>query len=400
MREVVIVGYLRTAQSKSKPDDPSKDWFGALRADDLLGLVIPELVARAGVDPAEINDFIVGSSIGVGENYTWGGRFPLFLAGLPISVAAKFVDQQCGSSMASVHIGAMEIMTGFADIVVACGMEHLSRVPMGQANRKGGMVSRNPKLMQDPCFAPLDMPVAASMGLTAEKLAALRGIGKDEMDRWAKRSHDLAVKAREEGYFQDEILPVTAEKAGGGSMVVDRDQAVRDDVTLERLAQLKPAFQEGGLITAGNASPLNAGASALILAEKQTALQKGLRPMATIRAIGFAGVDPSLMGIGPVPASRKALAYAGLTAQDIDYWEINEAFTVVVLNCIKELGIDPERVNVKGGGTGIGHPLGATGCRLIGTLARILQEKGGRYGCANACVGGGQGVATIIEREA
>ncbi|MCB2228279.1 MAG: acetyl-CoA C-acetyltransferase [Desulfarculaceae bacterium] len=400
MREVVIVGYLRTAQSRSKPDDPSKDWFGGLRADDLIGEVVPKLVEKVGLDPASIDDFIVGSAVGVGENYTWGGRFPLFLAGLPISVPAKFVDQQCGSSMASVHIGAMEIMTGYAKTVLACGMDHLTRVPMGQARKKDGMVRVNPKLHEEPRFDSLDFQTALAMGLTAEKLATLKGIERPAMDQWAKRSHDLAVEAQKQGYFAEEIVPVTGWDAEGKDMVVDRDQAVREGVALEKLAQLRPVFREDGLVTAGNASPLNAGASAIILMDKQTALEQGLKPLATIRSMGFTGVDPSLMGEGPVPASRMALEHAGLSAQDIDYWEINEAFTVVVLNAIQELGIDPSRVNVHGGGTAIGHPLGATGCRLIGTLARILEENQARYGCATACVGGGQGVATIIEREA
>jgi acetyl-CoA C-acetyltransferase len=182
-------------------------------------------------------------------------------------------------------------------------------------------------------------------------------------------------------------------------MKVQEDQAVRENVTLEGLAGLKPAFKENGVITAGNSSPLNAAASSILLMSKEKAREKGIRPLATIRSIGFAGVDPTIMGAGPVPASRMALDRAGLEVSDIDFWEINEAFTIVALNCIEELGIDPDRVNVKGGGTAIGHPLGATGCRLVGTLARILNEKGGRYGCANACCGGGLGVATIMERE-
>jgi acetyl-CoA C-acetyltransferase len=180
---------------------------------------------------------------------------------------------------------------------------------------------------------------------------------------------------------------------------VDTDQSVRDDATYEGLAELKPAFKKDGVITPGNSSPLNAGATAMILMSKETARRRGIKPLATIRSLGFAGVDPTVMGAGPVPASRKALEKAGLEAADIDFWEINEAFSVVALNCIKELGLDPEKVNVMGGGIAIGHALGATGVRLIGTLARILNLKGGRYGCANACVGGGQGVATIIEKE-
>jgi len=181
--------------------------------------------------------------------------------------------------------------------------------------------------------------------------------------------------------------------------VVDTDQAVRGDSTLEGLASLRPAFKKDGVITAGISSPLNAAATSMVLMSKDTAKKKGIKPLATIRSIGFAGVDPTIMGHGPVPASQKALDSAGLKASDIDIWEINEAFAIVALNCIKELGLDPDRVNVMGGGIAIGHPLGATGIRLTGTLARILEAKGGRYGCANACVGGGQGVATIIERE-
>ena len=194
-------------------------------------------------------------------------------------------------------------------------------------------------------------------------------------------------------------MSIEAEQGDGKVMRVQKDQAVRGNVSFEALAQLRPAFKEDGAITAGNASPLNAGASSILLMSKEKAREKEIKPLATIRSIGFAGVDPTIMGVGPVPATKKALKSAGLEVRDIDYWEINEAFTIVTLNCIKELGIDPDRVNIKGGGTAIGHPLGATGCRLLGTLARILNEKNARYGCANACVGGGQGVATIIERE-
>jgi len=235
--------------------------------------------------------------------------------------------------------------------------------------------------------------------MTAEKLFSQTDFTKQDMDKWALRSHQLTAKAQEEGFFDGEILPIEAPQDDGSVMTVDKDQAVRADTTLEGLATLKPAFKKDGVITAGNSSPLNAAATSMILMSKETAKKKGIKPLATIRSIGFAGVDPTIMGVGPVPASKKALEKAGLKVSDIDYWEINEAFCIVALNCIKELGIDPERVNVMGGGTAIGHPLGATGIRLVGTLARILELKGGRYGLANACVGGGQGVATIIERE-
>jgi len=398
MRDVVIAGYLRTAQSRSRPNDPGRDWFHKLRADELLAKLLPEVIKRTDLKAEEIDDFIVGSSIGVNEQWAYGGRTPIWLANLPEALAAKFVDQQCGSSMAAIHIGFMEIAMGFADIVMVGGMEHMTRVPMGGMSPKGH-ISLNMRLFTEPSYKHWDMVTSTNMGLTAEKLFTQREFTKEDMDRWGAHSHQLASKAYKEGFFKDEILPVEAEQADGKILVVDRDQAVRDDATLEGMKDLKPAFKPDGVITSGNSSPLNAAASSMILMSKETAEKKGIEPMATIRSIGFAGVDPSIMGVGPIPASRKALEKAGLQVKDIDYWEINEAFAIVALNCIKELGIDPDRVNVMGGGTAIGHALGATGIRLVGTLARILRVKNGRYGLANACVGGGQGVATIIERE-
>jgi acetyl-CoA acyltransferase len=398
MRDVVIAGYLRTAQSRSRPNDQARDWFHKLRADELLAKLLPDVIKRTKLKSEEIDDFIVGSSIGVNEQWAYGGRTPIWLANLPETLAAKFVDQQCGSSMAAIHVGFMEIAMGFADIVMVGGMEHMTRVPMGGMAPKGH-ISLNMRLFTEPSYKHWDMVTSTNMGLTAEKLFTQREFTKEDMDRWGTRSHQLASKAYKEGFFKDEILPIEAEQADGKILVVDRDQAVRDDATLEGMKDLKPSFKPDGVITPGNSSPLNAAASSMILMSKETAKKKGIQSMAAIRSIGFAGVDPTIMGVGPVPASRMALEKAGLLVKDIDYWEINEAFTIVVLNCMKELGIDPDRVNVMGGGTAIGHPLGATGIRLVGTLARILKIKSGRYGLANACVGGGQGVATIIERE-
>ncbi len=399
MKEVVIAGYLRTAQSRSRPNDPPRDWFFKVRSDDLLAKLLPEVIKRTGIKPEEVEDFIVGSAIGVTEQWSYGGRFPLFLANLPQTISAKFVDQQCGSAMAGIHIGFMEIAMGFADIVMVGGMEHMTRVAIGTLAKPDGPISPNLRLFTDPAYKHWDMMTTMNMGFTAEKLCAQAGFTKEDMDRWGVRSHQLACKAQQEGFFKEEILPVEAEQGDGKVMVVDKDQAVRGDTTLEGMKDLKPAFKPDGWITAGNSSPLNAAATSMILMSKATAQKKGIKPLATIRSLGFAGVDPTIMGVGPVPASRKALQAAGLQVKDIDYWEINEAFAVVPLYCIKELGIDPERVNVMGGGLAIGHPLGATGVRLVGTLARILKGKGGRYGLANACVGGGQGVATIIEKE-
>ncbi len=398
MRDAVIVGYLRSAITRSRPNDPPRDWFYKLRADDLLAKLLPEVIKRTGIKAEEIDDFVVGSSIGVNEQWAYGGRTPIWLANLPKTMAAKFVDQQCGSSMAAIHVGSMEISMGYADIVMVGGMEHMTRVPMGGMAPKEH-ISLNMRLFTEPQYKHWDMMTSINMGLTAEKLFGMTQFTKEDMDRWGTRSHQLASKAYKEGFFKDEILPIEAEQADGKMMVVERDQAVRDDATYEGMKDLKPSFKPDGVITPGNSSPLNAAASSMILMDKETAKKKGIKPLATIRSIGFAGVDPSIMGAGPVPASRMALEKAGLQAKDIDYWEINEAFCIVVLNCMKELGIDPDRVNVMGGGTAIGHPLGATGIRLVGTLARILKTKGGRYGLANACVGGGQGIATIIEKE-
>jgi acetyl-CoA acyltransferase len=398
MREVVIAGYLRTAQSRSRPKDPGRDWFHKLRADDLLTRLLPELIMRTGVEPNEIDDFIVGSATGVNEQWTYGGRFPIFLANFPEKIPAKFVDQQCGSAMAAIHIGFMEIAMGFADIVMAAGMEHMTRVPMGGG--PPGAIAPNTRLFSDGALKHWDIMTTMNMGLTAEKLFSQTDFTREDMDRWGARAHQLAAKAQAEGFFDGEILPVEAEQADGTAMFVDRDQAVRNDATVDGMKDLRPAFKEDGVITAGNSSPLNAGATSMMLMSKEAAEKRGIKPLAAIRSIGFAGVDPTIMGTGPVPASRMALEKAGLQVKDIDYWEINEAFCIVALNCIKELGIDPDRVNVMGGGTAIGHPLGATGIRLVGTLARVLDVKGGRYGCANACVGGGQGVATVIERQA
>ncbi|MCF8084517.1 MAG: acetyl-CoA C-acetyltransferase [Deltaproteobacteria bacterium] len=399
MNEVVIAGYLRSAQSRSRPRDPARDAFCKLRGDELLALLLPELLKRTGVDGKEIDDFIVGCATAVGEQWAYGGRFPVFQANLPETVPAKFIDQQCGSAMACVHVGFMEIAQGFADIVLTGGYEHMTRIPMGGYTSDRGLISPNLSLFTDPAYLHWDMMTVLNMGLTAEKLFSQTDFTKEDMDKWGVRSHQLAAKAQAEGFFDDEILPIDAVQDDGSVLRVDRDLAVREDATLEGMKDLKPAFKKDGVITPGNSSPLNAAASSMLLMSKETARKKGIKPLATIRSIGFAGVDPTIMGAGPVPASRMALDRAGLEVSDIDFWEINEAFCIVALNCIQELGIDPDRVNVMGGATAIGHALGATGIRLTGTLGRILQQKSGRYGCANACVGGGQGVAIVIEKD-
>jgi len=401
-RDVVIVDYLRSPFSRSRPREPERDVFNSVRMDDVAADLIKELIKRTGIKPDDIDELIAGTAQPWGEQMMFGGRLIAFLAELPFSVAAQHIDRQCGSSMSAVHTAAMGIALGFSDIVVSCGIEHMTHVPMGGPG--GGdpnlsPVKPNMKLFTEPQFQKYDVLTAMNMGLTAEKLMKHTAITRDEMDKWSLRSHQMASRALEEGFFKGEIMPVEVTLADGTKQVIDHDVSIRPNTTLEALAGLNPAYVPDGQITAGNSSPLNAGATAMILMSREKAVELDLKPLAQVYSMGWAGVDPSMMGLGPVPASRKALKHAGLEVKDIDFWEINEAFAVVTLNAIKELGINPDKVNVKGGAVAIGHPLGASGTRLVGTLARVLNTEGGTYGLATPCCGGGQGVATIIKRE-
>ena len=402
LREAVIVDYLRSPFSRSRPNDPDKDVFNPIRMDDVAAELVKELVKRTKIKPEEIDEIIAGVAQGWGDQVTMGGRFIAFLAGLPFTVSGQQIDRQCASSMSSIHTAAMEIMLGYSDINISVGIEHMTHNPMPGpgVDISKYPVKINERFFKDPEISKrIDLISAMSMGMTAEKLYSISGLTREDMDKWALRSHQLATKAFEEGFFKDEIMPVEVTQPDGTKIVVDKDVGVRPDATLEALAALKPPFKPDGQITAGNSSPLNAGATAMVLMSKEKAKQYKLKPMATIVSMSWAGVDPTVMGMGPVPASRKALKNAGLEVKDIDYWEINEAFAIVALYAIKELGIDPKKVNVKGGAIAIGHPLGATGTRLVGTLARILELEGGAYGLATPCIGGGQGAATIIKRE-
>ncbi len=407
LRDAVIVGYVRSAFSRSRPREPERDVFNNIRVDDLSATLVKELIKRAGIKGEDVNEVIVGAARATAEQNPFGGRNVVFLSELPISVAAHFVDRQCGSSMTTADNGAMEIMLGFSDVVISVGMEHMTHLPMGgpapgaaSAEPAAQNVMPNTRFFTDPKIsAVVDLATTMNMGLTAEKLAKHTGISRVDMDKWSFRSHQLAGKAIKEGYFKGEILQVEGTLPDGKKVMVEVDQAVRGDTTMEQMAQLKPAYTQDGIITAGNASPLNAGASSLLLMSRDAAKKHGLKPMASFVSMGWAGVDPTMMGMGPVPASRRALAAVGLTVKDIDFWEINEAFAVVPLYAIRELGINPDKVNIKGGALAIGHPLGASGSRLIGTLARILNMEKGKYGLATLCCGGGQGVATIIKRE-
>ena len=398
MKEVVIAGYLRTAQSRSRPKDPARDVFCKMRADELLAKLLPELAKRNRNPTEEIEDFIVGCATAVGEQWPAGATPDLFRPTSPKPLAAKFVDQQCGSSMAAIHMGFLEVATNNTDIVMVGGMEHMTRIPVGGTTTEAGLIGPNLALFSAPeVYLHWDMMTTLNMGLTAQKLLLQSGLTREDMDKWAPRSHQLAAKAQSEGFFDGEILPIEAKQADGTVLTVKTDQAVRRRTRTGRTGKTVAGLQERPPDNRGEFISPNAAASSMILMSKEAAQAKGIKPLATIKSIGFAGVDPTIMGEGPVPASQKALQKAGLQAKDVDYWEINEAFSIVALNCI-ELGLDPDKVNVMGGGIAIGHALGATGIRLVGTLARVLEKKGARYGCANACVGGGQGVATIIER--
>jgi acetyl-CoA C-acetyltransferase len=370
--------------------------------------MVKELMKRTGVKGEDVNEMIVGAARATGEQSPFGGRNLVWLAELPLSVAAHYCDRQCGSSLTTADNGAMEIMCGYADVVISAGMEHMTHLPMGPAAAPppgtpppppNPSMMPNARFFRDPKLKHLDLPTTMNMGLTAEKLAKYANIGRVEMDKWALRSHQLAGKGIKDGYFKGEIVPHEGNNPDGSKCIVENDQAVRGDTTIEQLAGLKPAYTADGIITAGNSSPLNAGATAMMIMSRDAAKKHGLKPLASFYSVGFAGVDPTMMGMGPVPASRRALAAVGLQVKDIDFWEINEAFSIVPLYAIQQLGIDPEKVNIHGGALAIGHPLGASGTRLAGTLARILQEQKGTYGLATLCCGGGQGIATILKRE-
>ena len=392
-KDVFIVDYRRTPFSRSRPSDPERDVFNSVRMDEQLGKLYKNLVTRNGIRAEDIGDAISGCALQADENWTYGGRHPVLVGGLPVTVPAMALDRACSSSLNAIGIGYMEIRSGFSDVVLAGGMEHMTHVPLSNNPH----VKPNMKLLVRPEFAKLDMNTGYSMGLTAEKLADLKGIAREDMDKFSLRSHKLASEALNSGYLRGEIEPVTAE-IGNEMVDIDKDQSIRSDATIEQMSKLQPAFKTNGKVTAGNSSPLNAGASATLIASEDKVNEYGMKPLARIVSMGWAAVEPSIMGEGPVPASKKALKNAGLEVDDIDFWEINEAFATVVINAMNELGIKEERVNIHGGAISIGHPLGASGARLAGTLARTLKEKGKRYGLATLCVGGGQGYSMILER--
>ena len=424
-KEVWLVDYARTAFSRSRPQQPERDVFSEIRGDELLAQLLmtmfDEKLADKGITKNDIEEVSIGVASGVLENWTYGGKIPLYLAGFPENVSSFFIDKQCASAGAGMHMLAMEIMTGYTKCALATGFEHMTRVRRIGIDPAIERYKDKDGLFYHPEY---DMPNSVNMLQTAQRLyeEEVPKFTKEDLDKFGVRSHNLTIKSQEENWFTSgvnggEIIPIEGHIEGNidEPMIVERDMAARKS-TLEGVAELRrisvPFYleknggkngyveregTEEGVITAGNSSPLNAGATMAVLMEAETAKRRDLEPMARIVSIGWAGVDPRVMGRGPVPATRKALEHANLTAEDIDFWEINEAFCIVALNCMDKFDIPGEKVNIKGGATAIGHPLGATMIRLTGTLARILKEKKGKYGIANACVGGGQGVATIIE---
>lgn len=397
MSDAVVVDTLRVPFSRSRPAQPERDAYNQVRMDEALAKVINELIKRNTVKPEEIGDIITGCSLQMRENFLMGGRTIVMLAGLPVEVPSQGTERVCISGMSAIHQGSMEIMLGYSDIVIACGMEHMTHVAL-DPRFNPDLMNVSPQFWQDESMKRYELHTAMSMGLTAEKLYDQTDFTREQMDEWSLGSHHKAAAAVDAGYFAEEMLPMEVTLDDGTTKVIDTDLSIRADTNMEGLSELKPAFKPDGQITAGNSSPLNAGAAAVLLMSAEKAKSMGLKPLSKVISMGWAGVEPSVMGTGPVPASEKALDKIGMKAGDIDFWEINEAFSIVPLYAIKELGIDPDRVNLKGGAVAIGHPLAASGPRLTGTLSRILNLENGKYGAATLCGGGGQGGTVILER--
>ncbi len=390
MEDAYLVYYKRVPFSRARPRDPEKDAYNDVRMDKLLSELINKSLKDTEIKPEEIGDVITGCAFQAGENWTYGGKHSVLLSNLPYTVPAMSMDRACSSSLNATGIAAMEIMLEKSDIVLAGGMEHMTHVPLGIDNP---YIRPNMELMVNPKYAKYNMNVSYNMGLTAEKLASLKHIGREEMDEYSYNSHIRAGKAYDDGFMKDEILPVTI-----NGKTIDRDLGIRKDVSLQQMQDLRPVFNENGIITAGNSSSLNDGASLVMLMSGKKVKEYGLKPAAKVIDFASAGVDPTIMGEGPVPATEKVLKRNKLSPDEIDYWEINEAFAVVVLNAVKAFNLDLNRVNIHGGGISIGHPLGATGARLAGTLGRTLNDKKKDLGIATLCVGGGQGYSMLLER--
>ena len=379
--------------------------LAAVRPDDLAALVLRAVVDRAGIDPALVEDVILGCANQAGEDNRDVARMALLLADFPVEVGGLTVNRLCGSGLQAINSATHAIAVGDGDAFIGGGVESMTRAPYVLAKPEAPW-DRGPRELQDttlgwrfinPKLAERHYPY--SMGETAENVAERWGVSRERQDAFALESQQRAVAAIEAGRFDDQIVPVEVPGRKGEVTVVTRDEHPRADTSAAALAKLKPAFKrEGGSVTAGNSSGINDGASAVLVVEAGRARGLGLRPMARVVATAVAGVDPAVMGVGPVPASRKALERAGIGVEDLDLVELNEAFASQSLVCIDELGLDPAKVNVNGGAIALGHPLGMSGGRLVTMLAHELRRTGGRYGLATMCIGVGQGIATVVER--
>jgi len=385
---------------------PIGRYGGALagaRPDDLAAHVIAAAVERNGIDGALVEDVYFGGANQSGEDNRNVARMGALLAGLPVEVPGVTVNRLCASGLEAVNQAARAVRTGDADLLLAGGVESMTRAPIVQLKPERGYPRGVPESADTTIGWRFINPRMAErystegMGETAENVAERYEVTRADQDAFALESHRRAVAAQDAGTFAREIVPLEVANGRRDPATVEIDEGPRRDTTLDRLAKLKPVFREGGTVTAGNASQINDGAACLVVASEQGAERLGKRALARLVATGGAGVDPAFMGIAPVPASRKALERAGLTIDDIDLVEINEAFAAQVLPSARELGIPLEKLNVNGGAIAIGHPLGCTGARLVGTLAWELRERGLRYGLATLCIGVGQGLATIIE---
>jgi 3-oxoadipyl-CoA thiolase len=397
--EALIVDAIRT---------PMGRYRGALagvRPDDLAAHVVASAVERNRIDPAQITDVYMGAANQAGEDNRNVARMAALLAGLPTSVPGATVNRLCASGLEAVNQAARAVKLGEGHIYLAGGVESMSRAPW-VVPKPEARLPRGEQTMYDTTLGwrlvnprMAEMHSIESMGETAENVAERHGVSREDQDAFGLRSHQNAVAAVNDGRFAEEVVPIEV-PANGETKMLAEDEGPRPDTSLERLAKLRPVFREGGTVTAGNASPLNDGAACLVIASARGAEELGAEPLARIVSFGVAGVDPAYMGMGPAEAVPKALAAAGLALEDIDLIEINEAFAAQVLACVRELGIDIERLNVNGGAIALGHPLGCSGARLLTTLARELRRRGARYGVAALCIGVGQGLATVIENPA
>ena len=384
-REAVIVEAVRTPVGRR--NGALKDWHPV----DLLAHVLRATVERTGLDPARIDDVIAGCVTQAGEQAANVARNAVLAAGFPESVPGTTVDRQCGSSQQAAHFAAQGVISGAYDIAIACGVEAMTRVPMGS----NAAVAGKPF---GPAMRARYHGQPFNQGIGAEMIAERWGIDREALDAFSLRSHERAARARADGRFARQIVPVPVVAEDGTSYAFAQDEGIRADTSAQRLATLKPAFRDDGRVTAGNSSQISDGAAALLIMERATAESLGLRPRARFVTFAMAGDDPVVMLTAPIPATRKIVASSGIGLDEIDRVEINEAFASVVLAWLKELGGDPERVNVNGGAIALGHPLGASGARLMTDLLVELERAGGRFGLQTMCEGGGMANATIIER--